>query len=278
MAHSPSVPLPGRRQDRRVDNPHNTVYAYTHICSPRAPAFFERFAVSRLTPLALAAAVWAAAATPARADYEYWSTFETRIPLASRAPLTGQPLALRMVSDLRYGLRYPGLGWDFFRIGPLWTVAPGCFVGTHFTTVAVQAPPGALTQEYRAELEPNFFGRQGDVAWSARNRLEYRWRANDQHFRFRHMLRLAYAPDGARWIPFVWDEPMIELNADGLAQNRFQLGVGTQLGPHLRLDVGAMLRSRATAGVWDHDYILNTFLYFAPALGPVFDPTANTGE
>lgn len=61
-------------------------------------------------------------------------------------------------------------------------------------------------------------------------------------------------------------------------QNRFQLGVGRQLGPHLRLDVGAMLRSRATAGAWEHDYILNTLLYFAPAVGPAFDPTASTGE
>lgn len=221
---------------------------------------------------------WSAAAAPARADAEYWNTLETRIPLTAHAPLTGQPAAFRTVADLRYGFRYPGLGWEFFRLGPLWTVAPWCFVGTHLTTIAVQTAPSTFMQEYRAELEPNFFGRWGDLAWNDRNRLEYRWRWNDQHFRYRNMLRVAHAPPGAAWIPYVWEEPMIELNAEGFAQNRFQLGVGRQLGPHVRLDLGLMLRSRATAGVWEHDYVLNSFLYVAPNLDPLFDPTANAGE
>ena len=232
----------------------------------------------RTLALPLALALLGAAAPPARADVEYWNTTEVRVPLASKAWLTGQPVAWRMVSDLRFGYRYPALGWDFWRMGPLWTVAPWCFVGTHATAIAVQAPVGGFTQEYRAEIEPNFFGKLGDFAWSDRNRLEYRWRTNDQHFRYRNMLRVAYAPPGATWIPFVWEEPMIELNADGLAQNRLQVGVGKQLAPYLRLDVGAMLRSRATAGAWDHDYVLNTFLYFAPDLSPAFDPTAGLGE
>lgn len=234
--------------------------------------------MKRATTSFLALLAWSTAAAPAWADAEYWNTIETRLPLTARAPLTGQPVTFRTVTDLRYGFRYPGLGWGFFRMGPLWTVAPWCLVGTHATTIAVQTAPSVFMQEYRAELEPNFFGRLGDFAWNDRNRLEYRWRWNDQHLRYRNMLRVAYAPKGAEWIPFVWAEPMIELTADGLAQNRVQVGVGRQLGAHARLDLGVMLRSRATAGAWEHDYVLNSMLYFAPNLDPLFDPTANAGE
>ena len=35
---------------------------------------------------------------------------------------------------------------------------------------------------------------------------------------------------------------MIELNAEGFAQNRFQVGIGRQLGEHVRLDLVVMRR------------------------------------
>lgn len=219
--------------------------------------------------LLLASALFAPllAAQPAAADTEYWGWFETRIPLVQALPGTGQPVALRLLSDYRWGGRYPGLGWSFLRVGPLWTLKPGLMVGTHFTSIAVQNAPGVFIQEYRGEIEPNFFGRLGDFTWNDRNRLEYRWRAADQHFRYRNQLRVNWAPPGQRWQPFIWDEPMIELNAQGLAQNRIELGVGYQFTEALRFDVGGMVRSRTTAfgAPWDHDLVLNTYLYFAPA-------------
>lgn len=214
-------------------------------------------------------ALWAAASPAALADTEVWSWVEARVPLSAEAPITGQPVALRLFSDSRYGLRYPGLGWQFWRVGPLWSVAPGLMVGTHFTTIGVQTAPGAFMQEYRAELEPNFFGRWGDFAWNDRNRLEYRWRWNDQHFRYRNQLRVSCAPSGARWIPFAWEEAMIELNAEGFAQNRAELGVGYQLTDAARLDLGVMVRSRAAAAGWEHDVVFNTYLYFAPDVAPL---------
>lgn len=221
--------------------------------------------------------LWGLLASPAYADYEYWGWYETRIPLVSKLPGTSEPVQLRLFTDQRFGLRYPGLGWQFFRLGPLWGVTPWCFIGTHFTTVAVQSAPSAFIQEYRGEVEPNFFGRLGDVTWNDRNRLEYRWRWNDAHFRYRNQLKLAYAPPGATWVPFIWEEPLIELNAQGFAQNRAEIGLGRQLTDALRFDVGLMLRSRAnTTGGWDQDYVLNTYLYFAPKADPAFGQ--ETGE
>ena len=57
------------------------------------------------------------------------------------------------------------------------------------------------------------------------------------------------------------------------AENRFELGVGYQFTDALRLDVGGMVRSRTPAfgGVWEQDLVLNTYLYFAPAVTPAFD-------
>lgn len=220
-------------------------------------------------------AAWLLEARPARADLEYWNWTELRVPLASRAPLTGQPVHWRVFSDLRWGLRYPGLGWNFFRAGPLWTIAPWLIVGTQGTSIAVQSSPGVLLQEYRAEFEPTVLWRWGDFAFSDRNRLEYRWRfapgVQTGHVRYRNQLRMAYAPPGASWLPFAWNEPLIEFNGEGFAQNRAEIGVGYQFTPETRFDVGVMWRSRAQAGTWDHDAILNAYLYYAPAITPLFD-------
>lgn len=224
--------------------------------------------------LALAAIGPAFVATPASADYEYWGWYETRIPLLKALPGTGQPVALRVLTDFRYGLRFPGMGLNFLRVGPLWTLAPGLMVGTHASSVAFQDKPGVYLQEHRLEVEPNLFGRLGDFTWNDRNRLEYRWRIAGQSFRYRNQLRVNWAPPGQRWMPFVWDEPMIELDARGLAQNRFEIGVGYQFTDALRLDVGGLVRSRTPAfgGAWEHDLVLNTYLFFAPAVAAAFGP------
>jgi hypothetical protein len=183
-------------------------------------------------------------------------------------------VAWRAFSDVRFGTRYPGMGWNFFRTGPLWTLAPWLVVGTQGTVIAVQAEPGRFLQEYRAELEPTLLWRWGDVSFSDRNRLEYRMRfgaASTAHFRYRNQLRAAWAPTGSRWQPFVWNEPMIELNGEGLAQNRAEAGIGYVFSPDARVDVGLMMRSRAGQGPWEHDVIINTYLFYAPQVRPVLD-------
>lgn len=215
----------------------------------------RRLTLSLTIAFALVLAVPAAAS----ADTEYWGWFETRIPIA-------RPVSLRVLSDVRIGGRDPGLGWSFLRVGPLWHLAPGFMLGTHYTAIAIQDRPDVFVQEHRAELEPNFFGRLGDFTWNDRNRLEYRWRPADQHFRYRNQLRVNYAPAGAKLIPFAWDEVLVELNGAG-GQNRAEVGVGYQLTEALRFDVGGMVRTRsATWAAYDHDLVLNTYLYFAPPL------------
>ncbi|MEB3197634.1 MAG: DUF2490 domain-containing protein [Candidatus Sericytochromatia bacterium] len=216
-------------------------------------------------------------AAPARADVEFWNWTEWRVPLTSRAPWTGQPVHWRTFSDVRLGLRYPGLGWNFFRAGPLWTLAPWLVVGTQATVISVQATPGNYLQEYRLELEPTFLWRTGPWQFSDRNRLEHRmrWGGSGQtaHLRYRNQLRVAYAPDGASWIPFAWNEPLFEFNGEGLAQNRAEVGIGYRFNADARLDLGVMWRARSQANAWEHDGILNAYLYLAPQLRPLFDPS-----
>jgi hypothetical protein len=227
----------------------------------------------RRTSFALALTTLLLAPAPARADVGYWNWTETRIPLTAKAPLTGQPVVWRTFSDLRFFSATPGLSMNFFRLGPIWTLAPWLQVGTQATAISLVGDPRGFTQEYRAELEPTLLWRWGDFTCMDRNRLEYRVRlgsASTAHFRYRNLLRVNYAPADARWVPFIWNEPLLELGVDGF-QNRLEAGVGYQLSPDTRFDLGLMWRARHAGGAWDQDVILNGYLYFAPAIRPLFD-------
>ena len=201
-------------------------------------------------------------ALPARADYEGWAWFEARVPIAEKG--SAVPTSLRVNTDARYGLRYPGLGFLFFRTGPIWDLHEHLFIATHLTPGAVQSAEDVFTQEYRLELEPNFRWRNGALSFNDRNRVELRWIDGAPRFRYRNQLRAAWAPPGARWMPYVWDEILVDLAGEWVNQNRAQIGIGYQATDSTRIDVGYMLRSRETPSGWAHDHILNVVLFFQP--------------
>ncbi len=210
-------------------------------------------------------------ASPVSAEPEFWNWYEWRVPVVAKAPLTDRPVQLRVLSDLRFGPRYPGLGLAFLRTGPVWSLADWAVLALHGTVIPTQVREGVWVQEYRLEVEPTVSGRLGDWTWSDRNRLEYRMRPDDQHFRYRNLLRFNLAPQGATCIPYAWDEALVELSPDGFAQNRAEIGIGHVLGGPTRLDVGLMARSRrGSDGVWAHDTILHTSWVFTPDIDPLF--------
>lgn len=215
----------------------------------------------KIAPTLLLGLAALAAAPAARADYETWLWLETRTPVV-RAPRPAFPrIDLRTFTDFRLNGRSDGLAQSFFRAGPLFFLTDFLFVGVHGTIYADRLPSGAFDQEARFELEPNLFGRLGDLTFNDRNRFEVRWREIEVRYRYRNQLRVNYAPKGARWIPYAWDEVLVDLSGLGLNQNRAQIGLGRMLTPTARLDVGLMLRSREEKDGWAHDRVLNVALF-----------------
>lgn len=220
----------------------------------------------------LALAVWGGLAAPAAADVESWNWLETRIPLSDGQH--GLPHSLRTWTDARFGGRYPGLGALFLRVGPIWELHPNLFLATHVTSYGLQPAVGAFEQEYRAEFEPNLRGRWGDLVLGDRNRLELRWRpagaGAGTRWRYRNLARVNYQPAGARWIPFVWNEALIDLSGTYYSENRAAVGLGHQFDNGVRVDAAYLLRSRFSAGAWEQDHIANLVLFFAPGVAPMF--------
>jgi hypothetical protein len=201
-------------------------------------------------------------AREARADGEVWIWTENRLPIV-RSPRPAFPrLDWRVFTDFRMNTRSHGLQQAFLRTGPLLYATDFLFVALHGTVYSDRLASGKHETEARVELEPNLFGRLGDLTFNDRNRLESRWRTDDHRFRYRNQLRINHAPSGARWIPFIWDEVLVDLAGLGLNQNRLEFGLGRMLNASTRLDVGYMIRSREAAGTWTHDHVLNLYLFF----------------
>lgn len=220
-----------------------------------------------LRALGMATAALAAMAPGvAKADGEVWLWSEQRLPLTGSTTAVPR-VSLRVFADVRLSGRSEGLAQAFLRVGPLVHVTPWLFVGAHGTVYADRLASGQFAQELRAELEPNLFGRVGPFTFNDRNRLEYRYRTTGERWRYRNQLRVNYAPPGARWIPFVWDELLVDLSGDGVHQNRAEIGLGRMLGDRSRVDVGYLFRSRLEAGQWHHDHILNLSVYVEPIPG-----------
>ncbi|MFO0677456.1 MAG: DUF2490 domain-containing protein [Polyangiaceae bacterium] len=219
----------------------------------------------------LAAATFAS--TPARADGEAWFWIENRLPVV-RTEKPGFPrLDWRFVADFRLNSRSKGLAQSFLRTGPVFYPTSFLFVAMHGTIQSDRLATGRHDEEARVEFEPNLFGRVGDFTWNDRNRLEWRWRESGDRWRYRNQLRINYAPVGAKWIPFVWDELLIDLSGLGLNQNRAQIGMGRMVGESTRIDLGYMVRSREDAGAWIHDHVLNLYVFFdAKPLPPTPTP------
>ena len=212
-------------------------------------------------PAILLALAATAASPSARADAEAWIWAELRLPVIRAAKPSFPRLDWRVFTDVRLNRRSDGLAQSFLRTGPLLFVTDWMFIGLHGTIYADRLKTGVFDQEARVELEPNLFGRLGDFTFNDRNRLEYRWRESEVRYRYRNQLRVSYAPIGAKWIPFVWDELLVDLSGAGVHQNRAEVGVGRMLNEYTRLDLGVMARSRKEMDGWHHDGVLNLYLF-----------------
>lgn len=202
------------------------------------------------------------AARAARADGEVWLWTEARVPIV-RNPRPDFPrLDWRVISDVRLNTRSGGLAQLFFRTGPALYTTSWSFVALNGTVYSDRLLTGVHQQEARLELEPNFFVRIGDFTFNDRNRVESRWREDTHRWRYRNQLRVSYAPVGAKWIPFMWDEMLFDLSGAGFNQNRAQVGLGRLLNATTRLDVGYMVRSREESTGWVHDHVLNVYLFY----------------
>lgn len=200
------------------------------------------------------------AAVRADSDAGAWIWSETRLALHNGSPSFPRT-QLRLWTDTRFMGNADGLAQQFLRVGPLVHVMPWLFVGVHGTVYADRLATGQFAQEVRVELEPNFHGRLGDFTVNDRNRLEYRWRDTEARWRYRNQLRVNYAPEGSAWIPFIWDEVLIDLSGLGFNQNRLMGGVGWAFAKGTRVDVGYMLRSAKAVDAWNHDHIGVLYLF-----------------
>lgn len=229
--------------------------------------------------LACALTLWPAAA---RADGEAWLWYEHRVALTGAPANAGNvPRAsLRLTSDTRFNGRSDGLAFQLVRVGPILHAAPWYFVAMHGAAVALRKPDGGFAQQFRWELDLNPHSRIGDFTWIDRNRFETVWTNGTPFYRYRNMLRVAYAPKGAGWIPFAWNEVFARFDSAGLHENRAAVGVGRVLGPSMRLDVSYVLRSRDAEPSWVHDHMLvvHVFLGIAPPakLGAEHHETADS--
>lgn len=207
------------------------------------------------------AAIALLAPAAAHADQELWLWSEVRLPVASAEEFPVRT-TFRIWNDVRFSRRRDGLHQVFVRVGPLFDLTPWLFVGVHFTVYADKLATGEFDEERRGELEPNLHFRWGSFTFNDRNRLEYRWRESGDGFRYRNQLRVNYAPENARWIPFLWDEVLVPLTEGGFLQNRLMGGLGFMTSPSTRIEAGYMFRSREEPTGWEHDHILGVNLFY----------------
>jgi hypothetical protein len=222
---------------------------------------------------------------------EAWAVFEYRLLLREQQEKAPR-LSLRLNSDTRFAQLTEGIDLMFLRVGPLVDVKPWLVLGASLTAVSDKLGNGLQSSEYRVELEPTFQGRAGNFTWSDRNRGEFRF-GDKQRLRYRNLLRVNYAPQGAHWMPFVWNEALIEADLEvekgadeGFNQNRLSAGVGYLLRDATRLDVGYIRRSKTVAGEWLGDNVLWVSLFIGippkakapepPPLPPIPDSDPTT--
>jgi hypothetical protein len=188
-----------------------------------------------------------------------WLWLEYRLPVAGLPPRLPR-LSMRLFSDTRFSAAAGGLAQQFLRVGPIFEVTSWLFLGVHGTIYADRLADGTFDQEARLEVEPNFNWRIGRFTFHDRNRLEYRWREERSRVRYRNQVRISYAPVGAKYIPFIWDEVLFDLT-DGFNENRFMTGLGFMLNSHIRLDLGYMLRTRLVEGDWQQAHLGVVYLF-----------------
>ncbi len=214
---------------------------------------------------ALAGALLVLVATEARADEGAWLWIENRVALNAKPGAEPGRVDLRIFGELQGSRSAKGPENVLLRMGPLFFLTDWLFIGTHGNALSVRAPDGTWRQQAWVDLEPDLFGRLGDFAILDRNRGEYRWRqdARDVWF-YRNMLRISYAPERARWIPYIWDEVYLNASQGQFVENRASIGIGRMVGASTRIDVGYVFRSRreSAAARFDHDHVVTLFFFF----------------
>jgi hypothetical protein len=199
---------------------------------------------------------------------EAWTSYEVRVPIDDTASIW--PHWLRIANDFRYGTGYPGIGQALLRVGPIWEPHGAFTLATHLTSSVEQRKPGIFAQEIRAELEPSVRWRWGDVHVNDRVRIERRAFPDEVRWRLRNRLQFSYQPAGWNWVPFASEEAFWEGGVYN--QNRFSVGVSKPSGPHGRISLGYLLRTKGSAGAaWDQTHALTFSFLFSPVIDPLFD-------
>jgi hypothetical protein len=209
---------------------------------------------------ALVIALGLAAAAPAQADGGAWFWYEHRVPLVRRMPR----LSLRLWSDTRFSGAL-GLAQQFLRVGPVYEPTSWLVLAVHGTIYGDHLPGGEWDYEARLEIEPTFQVRFGRVSLADRNRLEYRFReTRDARVRYRNQFRVNVDAH-TNLVPFIWNEWLVDLR-DGWNENRFSVGLGIRVAPHVRFDLGYLLRTRAPLGqtAQDHLGMISVFVGVPP--------------
>lgn len=202
-------------------------------------------------------------ASVARAEPMIWLVAESRVPFSADASAGAAPESLRLYTETRLAPTTNHVDEVFFRVGPIWELHEYLFLAAHGTAVINDAAAGPAN-ELRLELEPNLRGRLGQFTFNDRNRLEYRLIDDESRFRYRNQFRLNWAPEGAKVMPFLSEEMLIDLSGLGFNQNRLIVGVGFQVRADTRLDAGYLLRSRYAANAWAHDHAFWAQLVYTP--------------
>jgi len=215
--------------------------------------------LARLSALACALGVLLAPAR-ARASGEVWIWHEQHVRLHDDSPAF-PGTKLRLMSNTRLSGRADGLEFFLARGGAIFRTARWFSTNVHGTAVGIRSGTGGFIQEYRGEVDLVPHSRLGDVVVVSRNRFEYVWREAAPFTRFRPMLRFAYAPRGATWVPFLFHEFFLRPTDPHVQETWSAVGIGRVFDKTSRVDLGYMLRGRygANDGV---DHVLWLALFF----------------
>jgi hypothetical protein len=208
--------------------------------------------------------------TTARADGEVWAWSEHQVRVddgRGDLPATN----LRLTTNARFSGRAAGLDFALVRVGPVFAIAPWLSTATTASTIAIRAGSGAFVQEYRAEFDLVPHLKRGNFVVTDRNRVEYVWREAGPFVRDRNMIRVAYAPEGARWIPFAFVDLFLRPTRPSLQETWSAMGIGRVLGGASRLDVAYMLRTRSGSGE-ELDHVAWLMLFFGVPESPKSSP------
>jgi hypothetical protein len=219
------------------------------------------------------------APAPARAGGEAWLWTEHQARIVDGdgdVPQTN----MRFTTNARFASRSDGLDFGLARLGPVFSIAPWLTTAATGAAVGLRSGNGGFVQEYRGELDLVPHTKLGDLVLSSRNRFEYVWRESGPFTRYRNLLRVAYAPRDAKWIPFAFVDVFLRPTEPHLQETWSALGVGRALGGGSRLDVAYMLRTRDGSG-GEIDHVLWLVMFFGvpgPKTEHIVHPVGGHGD